>query len=94
MSYEDIVQIDINELLLDRQEISNSLGKSNASTIDEEYYAILNSQLTKAFKVLSQKLIEANDRAIMELGSEPLWSLKDLGIQCREELQRRGLLDG
>jgi len=94
MSYIDLIQIDIDELLLNKSEISNSLEKSNPSTIEEEYNAILNTQLTKAFKVLSQKLIEANDRAIMELGSEPLWSLKDLGIQCKEELERRGLLDG
>ncbi|MAH46800.1 hypothetical protein CMI37_13305 [Candidatus Pacearchaeota archaeon] len=80
--------------MLDKTEISNSLEKSNSSTIDEEYNAICQTQITKTFKVLSRKLIEANDRAIMELGTEPLWSLKDLGIQCESELRERGLLNG
>ena len=91
MPKNDYFKLDIEEVLLTRQEIHTSLLNSEPETIDDEHQTICEKQLAKALWVIAAKLTEAHNAVIVDIGTEPLWSLKDLAIYCRDQYEQKGL---
>ena len=90
-SGKDLFKLEIEEVLLTRQEIHTALLSREPETIEEEQITICEKQLAKALWVISNKLEQAHDDVIREVGSEALWSLKDLAIYCKEQYEAKGL---
>jgi len=91
MQKNDYFKLDIEEVLMTRQEIHTSLLNAEPETIDDEYQTICEKQLAKALWVIASKLDQAHNDVIANIGSEPLWSLKDLAIYCRDQYAEKGL---
>ena len=87
----DHFQVDLADILMSSQEIHAAIMHENVETIEEEQKLICERQLAKALWVLSKHLEQANDNVIANVGQEPLWSLKDLAIYCRDQIEAKGL---
>ena len=83
--------VNLNEILLTSQEIHAAIMHENIETIEEEQKLICERQIAKALWVLARNLEQANDDVIANVGKEPLWSLKDLAIYCRDQMEQKGL---
>ena len=90
-SGKDFFKLELEEVLLTRQEIHTSLLNSEPETIEEEQITICQKELAKALWVIAHKLEQAHEDVINELGSEALWSLKDLAIYCKDQYEQKGL---
>ena len=73
------------------QEIHAAIMHENIETIVEEQKLVCKLQIAKALWVLAKNLEQANDDVIANVGKEPLWSLKDLAIYCRDQMEQKGL---
>ena len=87
----DYFNVNLADLLMTPQEIHASIMHEDIETIEEEQKLICERQLAKAMWVLAQHLEQANDDVIANVGKEPLWSLKDLAIYCRDQIEKKGL---
>tara|TARA_Y100000034_G_C6683973_1_gene300796 strand:- start:25 stop:330 length:306 start_codon:yes stop_codon:yes gene_type:complete len=87
----DYFDFDVKEILMTPTEIHAAIMHENIQTIEEEQKLLCERQLAKAMWVLSQKLEIAHDQIIADMGQEPLWSLKDLAIYCRDQIKAKGL---
>jgi len=83
--------VNLNEILLTSQEIHTAIMHEDIETIEEEQKLICEKQIAKALWVLARNLEQANDDVIANVGKEPLWSLKDLAIYCRDQIEEKGL---
>jgi len=83
--------VNLNEILLTSQEIHAAIMHEDIETIEEEQKLICERQIAKALWVLARNLEQANDDVIANVGKEPLWSLKDLAIYCRDQIEEKGL---
>ena len=87
----DHFDIELRDILMTPQEIHASIMHENIEPIEEEQRLICERQLAKAMWVLAKHLEQANDDVIANVGKEPLWSLKDLAIYCRDQIEKKGL---
>jgi hypothetical protein len=87
----DHFNVKLSEILMTPQEIHAAILHEDIDTIEDEQKLICERQLAKALWVMARNLELANDEAIAKVGKEPLWSLKDLAIYCRDQLESKGL---
>jgi len=87
----DSFNVELGDLLMTPQEIHAAIMHENIETIEEEQKLICEKQIAKAMWVLAKNLEQANDDVIANVGKEPLWSLKDLAIYCRDQIEKKGL---
>ena len=76
-SGKDFFKLELEEVLLTRQEIHTSLLNSEPETIEEEQITICQKQLAKALWVIAHKLEQAHEDVINELGEENSLIIKD-----------------
>ena len=88
----DNFNVELNDLLMTPQEIHAAIMHENIETIAEEQRLICKKQIAKALWILAKNLEQANDDVIANVGKEPLWSLKDLAIYCRDQIEKKGLI--
>ena len=88
---QDYFSLDINEVILEPQEIQTAIMHEDVQSISSEQSLICERQIAKAMWVIAQQLELAHDRIIADMGQEPLWSLKDLAIYCRDQIEAKGL---
>jgi len=83
--------VNLDEILLTPQEIHAAIMHEDIETIAEEQILVCKLQIAKALWVLARNLEQAHDDVIANVGQEPLWSLKDLAIYCRDQIDEKGL---
>ena len=87
----DQFKVDLDDILMTSQEIHAAIMHEDVETIEAEQKLICERQIAKALWVLAKNLEQANATVIANVGKEPLWSLKDLAIYCRDQIEEKGL---
>ena len=87
----DSLNVTLRDILMTPQEIHAAILHEDIDTIEDEQKLICERQLAKALWVIAKNLELAHDEVIAKVGKEPLWSLKDLAIYCRDQIESKGL---